>query len=639
MDELLDQFLIEGRELVQLASDDLLALERDPADTARIDSAFRAIHTLKGSVGLFDLAPMSAAMHAAEDLIGALRDGRLAADRATIDVLLECIGATELWIDGLARTGVLPPGAAEQGGRLTAALRAPLGTGAAQAVSSAATDWLPALLARHPDPGQGLTALRYTPARDCFFLGDDPMALVRTVPGLVALHVEPSEPWVLENFDPFACSLVIEALSTAPADAVSGIFRFVADQTAIVAVPASDSAAAQDYTQDTALRTLRVDAARVDAMVDIVGELIVAKNGLAHLIAQAAIAAPALAKALSASHADIERLVGEMHRAVMGARMVKLNRTMRRFPRLVRDIAGKLGRQIEFDISGDDIEADRAIVDGLYEPLLHMLRNAIDHGIETADARLAAGKPAIGRVALDISREADQIVIAVTDDGAGIDPVQLRQVAKTRRIASDAAIDALGDAAVLELLFVPGFSTAAAVTDISGRGVGMDSVRTAVTALGGAVTITSRHGAGSTVCLRLPQAVAITTIVIVRVGDERFGVPIDTIAETARIALADLQSVPGGVAFVLRDRTIPLLHLTDLLHLKPGVRTGTHAKILIVSIGDQLAGVAVDGFDDRSDVLLRPLSGLLAGVPGLLGAALLGDGRVLMVLDLPGLIG
>jgi two-component system, chemotaxis family, sensor kinase CheA len=642
MDELLEQFLIEGRELVQLASDGLLALERDPANTAHIDGVFRAIHTLKGSVGLFDLAPMSAAIHAAEDLIGALRDGRLVADRATIDVLLECIDATDRWIDAIASTGSLPSGAAERGARLATALRAPLGTGRTDAASTSA-DWLAALLARYPHSRQGLTALRYIPARDCFFLGDDPLALVRAVPGLVALHVEPAEPWVLETFDTFTCNLVIDALSTAPADAVTSIFRFVADQVVIVAVPASDNtsngADSLEAFQDVARRTLRVDATRVDAMVDIVGELIVAKNGLAHLIGQAATAAPALAKALRASHSDIERLVGEMHRAVMGARMVPLSRTLRRFPRMVHDIAGKLGRQVRFDVSGGDIEADRAIVDGLYEPLLHMLRNAIDHGIETADIRTAAGKPPIGRIALDISRDADQIVIAVADDGAGIDPAQLRQTAKARRVASDAAIDAMGDPAVLDLLFTPGFSTAAAITNISGRGVGMDAVRAAVTALGGVATITSRLGAGSNISLRLPQAVAITTIVIVRVGEERFGVPIDIVAETARIALGDIQPVQGGAAFVLRDRTIPILQLTDLLHLQPAVRTAPHTKVLIVSTGGQLVGVAVDALDDRSDVLLRPLSGLLAGVPGLLGAALLGDGRMLMVLDLPGLIG
>jgi two-component system, chemotaxis family, sensor kinase CheA len=231
----------------------------------------------------------------------------------------------------------------------------------------------------------------------------------------------------------------------------------------------------------------------------------------------------------------------------------------------------------------------------------------------------------------------------VTDDGAGVDPAQVRRVAKARGLIKDAAIDGLDDIGVLDLLFAPGFSTANTVTAVSGRGVGMDAVRMAVRALGGQAAITSRLGAGSTIRLTLPQMVAITTIVIVRVGEERFGVPIETVVETARIPLRDILAVHGGAAFVLRGRTIPLLQLTDLLHLRPdrhaGPQAASHAKILIVRVGEQVVGVAVDAFEDRSDVLLRPLSGLLAGMPGLLGAALLGDGRLLMVLDMPRLIG
>jgi two-component system chemotaxis sensor kinase CheA len=292
MDELLDQFLIEGRELVQLASDDLLALERNPADTARIDGAFRAIHTLKGSVGLFDMAPLGMAIHAAEDLVGALRDGRLGVDRGTIGLLLQCIATTEAWLEVIARTGVLPAGAAEQAGKLTLALLAPLGTGPAQAISPSVPGWLPRLLGRHPDSGTAVTAFRYAPARDCFFLGDDPLALVRAVPELVALHIEPVEPWAPDNFEPFVCNIVIEGLSAAAIGPVNNAFRFVSDQVTVVAVPPSDSVAprnaSQNASDDTGPRILRVDAARVDAIVDIAGELIVAKNGLAHLVAQAA---------------------------------------------------------------------------------------------------------------------------------------------------------------------------------------------------------------------------------------------------------------------------------------------------------------------------------------------------------------
>lgn len=649
MDELLEQFVIEGRDLVQQAADSLMALERQPGSPSHIDSAFRAIHTLKGSAGLFDLAPMSTAMHAAEDLIGAIRDGRLDCSRASIDPLLDCVGTTDRWIEWIARTGGLPGDAAGCASQLAASLQVPPGPAAPAALATA--PWMPALLARHPDAVVAgvVTGIRYAPIRDCFFLGDDPMALMRAVPGLAALDIAVAAP--ADPFDPFACTMVIEALSTAPASAITPVFRFVTDQVTLAApaiaapIPTGRPANAAEQTSvraeevpPDAPRSFRVDAARVDAMVDIAGELIVAKNRLAHLVAQAATSAPALAQALGSSHADIDRLVGAMHRAVMDARMVPLNQTLRRLPRLVRDIAAQLGRDVRFEVGGGDTEADKAIADGLYEPLLHILRNAIDHGIEAPAARIAAGKPKEGLVTLDVASKAGAIVVTVSDDGAGIDPARLRQVAKARRIGSEAAIDALDDADALDLIFAPGFSTAAAVTAISGRGVGMDAVRNAVQALGGTATITSRIGAGSVIRLALPQAAAITTIVIVRTGPDRFGVPIGVVAETARIPWTEIIPVQGGSAFVLRDHTIPLLHLSDLLHLPPSPRAGLHAKILVAALGSQRTGLVVEAFEDRSDVLLRPLGGMLAGRPGLLGTALLGDGQVLMVLNLPGLI-
>lgn len=652
MDELLEQFVIEGRDLVQQAADSLMALEQQPGSTAHIGSAFRAIHTLKGSAGLFDLAPMSEAMHAAEDSIGAIRDGRVECSRASIDPLLDCVGAADRWIEWIARTGGLPADAASRASQLAASLQMPLKPAAPAPPSI--TPWMPALLARHPDAAAAgvLTGIRYAPTHDCFFLGDDPIALMRAVPGLAALDIAVAE--AADPFDPFACTMVIEALSTAPASAISPVFRFVADQVMLAApetpAPRKAERPAATGTEQASLpvpdealpdapRSFRVDAARVDAMVDIAGELIVAKNRLAHLVAQAATSAPALAQALGSSHADIDRLVGAMHRAVMGARMVPLSQTIRRLPRLVRDIAAQLGRDVRFDVSGGDTEADKAIADGLYEPLLHILRNAIDHGIEAPADRRVAGKPTEGLITLDVTSEAGEIVVTVSDDGAGIDPARLRQVAKARGMGAAATIDALDDASALDLIFAPGFSTAAAVTAISGRGVGMDAVRNAVQALGGTATITSRVGAGSVIRLVLPQAAAITTIVIVRTGPDRFGVPIGLVAETIRIPRTEIIPVHGGSAFVLRDRSIPLLHLSDLLHLPPSPRTGLHAKILIAALGNHRTGLVVDSFEDRSDVLLRPLGGMLSGRPGLLGAALLGDGQVLMVLDLPGLIG
>jgi two-component system chemotaxis sensor kinase CheA len=640
MDELLDQFLIEGRELIQQASDDLLALDRNHADSTRLDSAFRAFHTLKGSVGLFDLIPMGQALHAAEDLLSAARDDRISMSGTLVGVLLDCIGACEEWVEDFARRGQLSAGADQRSHHLQQALRAHLDAGQPGAVPAPQPNWVAALLGRAPDAaaranGQRLTAMRYVPSADCFLSGDDPLALVRSVPGLLALHVEPREPWADGQIEPFTCNLVIELLCTAPVDEVRRIVRFVADQVVVVEAV---SAVGQTSGQPRPARGLRVDPGKVDALVDLVGELIVAKNALAHLARKAAGLDLELGRALSASQADIERLVGDAHRAVMDLRMVPLAQTFRRLPRLVRDLAVRVGKDVRFEMVGEDLDADKTVVDGLFEPLLHILRNAIDHGIEPAADRAAAGKAHTGQVTLTAARQSHQIVISVADDGSGIDPAKVRATAKARRVLEPAALDALSDEAVGELIFAPGFSTAAAITETSGRGVGMDAVRGAVSALGGRITLTSVPAAGTTIRLLLPQTVTVHRVITVQVGDERYGIPMSAIIQIARVAAGAIMIVGPGEAFVLRDSTVPVVRLTALLGHPVGPRPET-AKILVIATADGPVGIEVDGLAEQVDVLSRPLTGLLSGMSGFLGAALLGDGSVLMVLDVPALIG
>ncbi len=550
MDDLLEQFLIEGRELVEQASNDLVALEHDPSDAARLDSVFRAVHTLKGSVGLFDFAPMGVTLHAAEDLLGTLRSKKAAVNRSMIDALLECIDATERWIEAIASTGRLPASAEREGQSLSETLTAALQT------------------------------------------------------------------------------------TASPGETVSGANRGDALPATFVSVPAGDGKA-----DDNVARIVRVDAARIDSLVDLVGELIVTKNNLEHVAAQAANADPALSHALAANIAGFERLTGDMHRAVMHLRMTPLARTFGRFPRWMRDAASKLGKDVRLEIRDDGVEADKAIVEGLFEPLLHVMRNAVDHGIEDAASRQATGKSPAGLITLEARPDGDHIIIAVSDDGRGLDLAKIRQAAKLKGLMSDAAIDELDDEAATNLIFMPGFSTADSVTNISGRGIGMDVVRAAIASLGGRVSMTSTPGAGTTVQMMLPQAVLVSTVVMVASGEDRFGVPIEAVTETCRISRDRILPIRSGEAFVLRDRTLPLLRLSAMLRLPDCPRHDADAKVLIVKSGNQSVGVEVDSVGERLDVLLRPMSGLLSGMPGVQGTALLGDGRVLLVLDLPEMIG
>lgn len=649
MDELLEQFLIEGRELVEQAASDLVALERDPTDPARLDTVFRAVHTLKGSVALFDYAPMGHALHAAEDLLGAVRAKKVSANRSIIDAVLACVDASADWIEHIARTERLPSGAEEDGRRITAALVAALhGEDAPPPVENISADKLADLkmraanmLAGLPENSGPVNAIRYLPSEDSFLKGEDPLLYVRAIPGLIALDVSSSASSAAQHFDAYTCSLVIEALSDAPLDAIRQALHAVTGEITIVGgiTPADLEQAVRgpEKSSDNTARTVRVEAARIDTLVDLVGELIVAKNNLGHLAALAADSN--LGHALAASVAGFERLTGDMHRTVTRMRMTPLSRTFGRFPRWMRETTDRLGKDVDFHINDNGVEADKSIVDGLFEPLLHVLRNAIDHGIEDPKIRRAAGKTSTGRISLDARQQGDQIVISVSDDGAGLDVPKIREIAKAKGVMSPETIDALDDAAASDLIFMPGFSTARVVTDISGRGVGMDSVRTAVAALGGRVSMSSRSGAGTTLQMTLPQAIVMSTVITVDVGEESFGVPIDAIAETCRVPCDRIHALRDGEAFVLRNKTLPLLRLSDLLRLPAVPRTADATKILVVNSGADKVGIEVDGVNERLDILLRPMPGLLSEMPGIVGSALLGDGRVLLVLDLPELIG
>jgi two-component system chemotaxis sensor kinase CheA len=304
-----------------------------------------------------------------------------------------------------------------------------------------------------------------------------------------------------------------------------------------------------------------------------------------------------------------------------------------RLPRLLREIAADLGKPAELAIEGGETEADKAIVEMLFEPLLHVVRNAIDHGVERADVRAARGKPATAIIRLVASRHSDNVVVEVRDDGQGIDVARVRQVAAERKVIAEDALAALSDDEVMQLVFEPGFSTAAAVTGLSGRGVGMDAVRHAVGRVGGAVGIASRPGQGTTVRFTLPFSVMMTTVVQVGAGDRLFGIPLDAIVETVLVDAEAIAPIGGAQAIVYRNRTIPLVDLAQSLGLPVAERTAPDAIVVVTRVDGHYGALRVDRIGERMDVMLKPLEGLLADARGLAGSTLLGDGSVLLVLD------
>jgi two-component system chemotaxis sensor kinase CheA len=774
MNELLEQFIIECRELVEAATGDLLAMETSPQDKERLDGAFRGFHTLKGAAGIVGFSAMGHVLHAAESVLASVRAGDRQVSADLIGSCLACLDQVVLWLDEIDAQGDLPasPDVAAEALMSRLVLPDPEQTATSQPApeEKAASDtpfWLAPLLGRHPallDAAR--TALRYTPDADCFFRGEDPLALVSSLPGLLALELAPVRPWPsLEELSSFECNLIVTMLSAAPPDDAATVLRTASGRVEICpigqpgaagplslgeearavlteqlllvangeaagfagrlgsaarvatnvlrragwieasqtiaqaagrsqaegnggaliaalqvflepAVPQSrespsSGASAGDFKQTAGLpgaaegtaprsqvasaqgaraqvaRALRVDVDRIDTLVNLTGELTVVKNALGHTarLAQERADPDVLTRTLKDQYARLDRLVAELQRSVFGIRVLPLRHVFQHFPRLVREMAQELGKSVRLVIEGQATEADKATVEALFEPLLHVLRNALDHGVEPAEERIAAGKPPGATVQLRATREGDQVIVEVSDDGRGIDAMKIRQSAASIGIASADALAEMSDQAVNELIFSPGFSTAATVTSVSGRGVGMDAVRAAVLRLGGRVTVASKPGMGTSVRFTLPFTVMMVRVMTVEAGGQIFGIPIDAVIETTRVPRGQISCLGAAEAINLRDRTVPVIRLTDVLGLPAsGAGADADARLVVVSVAGrngavqdetkQTGALEVDGFGERIDVMLKPMEGLLSGVPGFAGTTLLGDGQVLIVLDL-----
>lgn len=727
MNEFIEQFLIESRELVAEATAALLALEQRTDDSNRIDGVFRAFHTLKGAAGIVEFEPMGRALHAAESVLAGFRSTSNVISPVVIDECLACLDQVTRWLDEMEASGQTPadadPAAVAIVQRFAAATTADPQNGPLPDV-----DWLARLRDMHPGRfSEAKTALRYVPDGEAFFQGRDPLQLVANLPGLIAIGLErraTTEPF--DAINPFSCALDITALTSGDAKSVTRLLGEVADQAevrplgiddrvisgsvlsptarsilnaqilllrepeprgragrsasarrvsanvlrsgglasaaAVVesALPGPDDGSDEliaaieraleiepshesgdaagpgvKISSPVAARVLRVDTARIDALVNLTGELMVAKNALGHLatMAQGGLEAKTIVSSLREHQVRLDRLVGEVQRAVLRIRVLPMRQVFQRLPRLVREISSSLGKPVKFIIEGDDTEADTAVVESLFEPLLHILRNAVDHGIEEPQQRARAEKPATATIILRASRQLDRVIIEVEDDGGGVDVARVREVATARGVAGADALSEMADADVVNLIFAPGFSTAREVTGLSGRGVGMDAVRTAVERLGGVVSIETEPGAGTIVRLELPFTVMMTRVMTIEAAGQVFGLPLDTVVETAIIERSRIVPIGAAAAFAWRDKTVPLICLAECLGFSSQMPKKAEARVVVASVGGQFGAVEVERLGERMDVMLKPMDGLLEGMKGVAGTTLLGDGRVLIVLD------
>ena len=384
-------------------------------------------------------------------------------------------------------------------------------------------------------------------------------------------------------------------------------------------------------------KVLKVGQEKIDRLMDLIGEMVVAKNSLPYLAqrAEEVFQQRELAREIKAQYTVINRIAEDMQHAIMQVRMLPVGTVFQRFGRLVRDISKKLGKQVQLVIEGEETEADKNVIESLADPLIHIVRNSLDHGICMPDVRLGLGKPAMGTIRIAARQESDRVIIEISDDGAGVNPERVRNKAVERGLIPADRAASLSDDEAVQLIFLPGFSTADKISDLSGRGVGMDVVRTAVEQINGSVELSSVQGKGMTVRLSLPLSMAVTNVMVIESAGRRFGVPMDLIVETVRVHSDDIHSFKQARTTVLRGRIVALRALNDLLALdaEPLSNSQGELAVLVVRVGTENVGLLVDHFHGASDIILKPLEGVLAGLTGFAGTALMGDGGVLMVLN------
>ena len=389
-------------------------------------------------------------------------------------------------------------------------------------------------------------------------------------------------------------------------------------------------------------KSLKVDQSKIDRLMNLIGEIVVSKNALPYLAqrAEEQFGVRELSREIKAQYAVINRIAEEMQDAIMQVRMMPVSFVFQRFPRLVRDISRKLGKEVHLVLEGEETEADKNIIESLADPLIHIVRNSLDHGLELPEVRRAAGKPATGTLTIKANQEGDQVIIEINDDGKGIDPEVIKRKAYEKNIIDEATLERITDREAVNLIFAAGFSTAEVVSDLSGRGVGMDVVRTAVEKVNGTIQLESEVGLGTKIRISLPLSMAVTKVMIIESDNQVFGLPMDHVVEIVRIPVSELISIKQSKTTVFRGKIVALKTLNSLLGLptEPLVKSDNEVAVLIARIGNEVMGLIVDDFHETIDVIQKPLTGVLAGLGAYSGSALMGDGSVLMILNVRGIL-
>ncbi|WP_313497465.1 chemotaxis protein CheA [Pseudoxanthomonas mexicana] len=574
--EIAADFLIEAQEILDRLGEQLVTLEQDPSDSEQLNAVFRGFHTLKGGAGFLGIQPMVNLCHAAEETLGLVRAGQATLEPQHFDAAQQSLDWLQQMLDAIG-AGEDPPHA-------------------------------PQILIDQFDV-QGHAEPAPKPATP-------PAAGAAAASGGDLISDDEFEA-LLDQLHGDGMPTTVVAPSPTPPPR---------PQPAPKPAPAGKPAAKVGGETE---QTIRVDTKRLDAIVNLVGELVLSRNRLKTL--RARIRDEELDRAVS----SLDIATARLQTAVMRTRMQPVGKVFSRFPKVARDVARQLQKEVDLELVGADTELDRNLVEALADPLVHLVRNAIDHGIEVPSLREACSKPRQGHVRLSAQQEGDFVTIEIRDDGAGIDPERLRAKALEKGLIDPEAAARLSHDECLQLVFLPGFSTKAEVTDISGRGVGMDVVQSRIRELSGQITIHSDVGRGSRFVIRVPLTLAILPTLLVQAGDPVYALPLARVMEVLHAPSESLRWFDGQAVLDRQSHTLPLVDLRQWLRVDPVM--APLLTIVVLQMGEQRFGLIVDQVRGREEVVIKPLPRAVRGLPGYAGATLIGDGRMALILDVDGL--
>jgi two-component system chemotaxis sensor kinase CheA len=598
---LIQEFLVESEEILQRMDQDMVALEATPKDAELLNRIFRGLHTIKGTSGFLGFEPVVRLSHRAEDVLNALRKGEVQLNRPMMDALLAARDYLGKMLEDIRQGGLRQ----YEMGALLKELEA------AQSSRSA------------------------TPALGELLVKQDVISAA-TLDAVLEEQSASAERHKLGEM------LVEKGLATS-VDVGDALLRQkeIAQPRAEIPQPRA------------AVPTMRVEAAKLDDLINLIGELVLERNRLLQLsrdVSSGRIAMLELSSSLGQSSARLSFITEELQSAGLKTRMVPIETVFRKFPRLVRDVAASLKKEVNLVLLGEDTELDKTMVELIGDPLVHLVRNSLDHGIESPEIREQSGKKRQGTIQLEARQEGDQILICISDDGAGIDPERIGRKAVEKGLVPAERLRGLSTREILDFIFLPGFSTAEKTTDLSGRGVGMDVVRTNLKKLSGSVEIDSPPGKGTTVKLRLPLTLAILPVLLVQVEKDIYALPLRSVAETAQINLKHVHCVEGSEVLCLRGETLPLLRLDRLFPARSAHGKQTEdgslsiseaeegQKVVILGVGERRFALLVDQLLGQESTVIKPLGMFLHGCSSLAGATISGDGQVRLVLDPAGLL-